>query len=72
LRVKRHPEFLAERKEGVAEGEARGLMKGLFAVLALRGLDPTGEIRTGVDRQGTRAELQRGSSARTWNLTARA
>jgi hypothetical protein len=45
LRVKRHPEFLAERKEGVAEGEARGLVKGLFAVLALRGLDPTEDER---------------------------
>jgi hypothetical protein len=57
LRVKRHPEFVAEREEGHAEGEARGRVEGeargrvegrvegLFAVLALRGLDPTEDER---------------------------
>ncbi|HSK04543.1 MAG TPA: hypothetical protein VK932_24980, partial [Kofleriaceae bacterium] len=53
LRVKRHPEFVAEREEGRAEGEARGRAEGeargraegLFVVLALRGLDPTEDER---------------------------
>lgn len=41
-RVKRHPEFIAER----AEGRAEGLAQGLLAVLASRGLEPTqGEHR---------------------------
>ena len=37
LRVKRHPEFVAERAEGQAEGRAEAL----FIVLAGRGLEPT-------------------------------
>ncbi len=49
LRAKRHPEFVAEREEGRAEGEARGRAEGeargraegVLAVLAVRGLEPT-------------------------------
>jgi hypothetical protein len=36
-RVRRHPEFVAER----AAGKAQGLAKGLLVVLAARGLEPT-------------------------------
>ena len=46
-RMKRHPEFIAEREEGRAEGEARGRAEGraegLLAVLVLRSLEPTQE-----------------------------
>ena len=49
LRVKRHPEFVAERTEGWTEGHAQGLTEGraegraeaLLIVLAGRGLVPT-------------------------------
>jgi predicted transposase YdaD len=49
LRVKRHPEFIAERAEGraegltegQAEGQAKGRAEALFIVLAGRGLEPT-------------------------------
>ncbi|HWO24574.1 MAG TPA: Uma2 family endonuclease [Kofleriaceae bacterium] len=40
-RAKRHPEFMAER----AEGRAEGLVKGVLAVLAGRGLEPTAAER---------------------------
>ncbi len=61
LRIKRHPEFLAEREEGVLEGEARGLARGraearaegrvegraesVVLVLEARGLQPSHDER---------------------------
>ncbi|HSK04458.1 MAG TPA: hypothetical protein VK932_24555, partial [Kofleriaceae bacterium] len=81
LRVKRHPEFLAEREEGRAEGEARGRVEGeargrtegeargraegLFVVLALCGLDPTED-----ERHRILAERDPGRLAR-WLAAAR-
>ncbi len=65
LRAKRHPEFLAEREEGRAEGEARGRAEGLFVVLALRGLDPTED-----ERHRILAERDPGRLAR-WLAAAR-
>jgi hypothetical protein len=57
LRLRRHPEFVAERDEGRAEGRAAALAEAVIAVLEARGLVLTAEERErlcaerNVDRQ---------------------
>jgi Uma2 family endonuclease len=45
-RLRRHPEFLAEREEGREEGRVAGLAQAVLAVLVSRGLEPTADEHT--------------------------
>lgn len=55
LRVKRHPEFVAERGEGRAEGRAEALL----IVLAARGLEPTEAERQRIQKERDLGRLER-------------
>ena len=67
LRLKRHPEFLAERAEGRAEGHseghsegrAEGRSEGLLIVLEARGLAPTAAERERIRAERDPARLER-------------
>ena len=55
LRLRRHPEFLAERAEGRAEGRAEALL----VVLASRGLEPSEDERRRILEERDLARLER-------------
>jgi hypothetical protein len=67
FRLQRHPEFLAERAEGEAAGnakaraerEAKGLAGALLIVLAGRGIDPTEGERQLIVEERDLGRLQR-------------
>ena len=61
LRVKRHPEFIAERAEGRAEGRAEALL----VVLAARGLKPTEAERRRILEERELGRLERWLAAST-------
>jgi hypothetical protein len=66
-RLKRHPEFLSERAEGMAkglaegmaEGMAKGLAEALFIVLAESGLEPTPDERDRIFEERDLGRLER-------------
>jgi hypothetical protein len=63
LRVKRHPEFVAEREEGRTEGRVEGRAEGraeaLLIVLAGRRLEPTEDERQRIRQERDLGRLER-------------
>ena len=55
LRARRHPEFIAEHEDGLAEGHARALL----LVLAARGLEPAADERRRILAERELARLER-------------
>jgi hypothetical protein len=59
LRAQRHPEFLAERAEGRAEGRAEVIGPAVVSILAARGLELTEHERTQILAERDLARLDR-------------